>query len=193
MRLPEGIDSWQKLYEEDVATAENELALKHFEIDPNSVLGDIYVLSSHHHQTFYAKLITGRFFKIISVKPLQNSVWFSETVYDYSISEAKRFEDHPKRRGRLICRAGLIYQRFIAKVNDAIGLLAEQQSEAAVIPSENAALTVIRLFDKGEVIRCICYTDASKLAYKNGEENPEAADFLNNLYLEVEKIVGIGE
>ncbi len=193
MRIPEDSGGWQKLYVEDVATAENELALKHFEIDRNAVLGDIYVLPSHHHQTFYAKLITGRFFKIISVKPLQNSVWFSETVYDYSISEAKRFEDHPKRRGRLICRAGLIDKRFIAKVNDAIGLLAEQQSEAAVIPSENAALTVIRLFDKGEVTRRICYTDASKLVYNNGEENPEAVDFLNNLYLEVEKIVGIGE
>lgn len=193
MRIPEDSGGWQKLYVEDVAAAENELTLKHFEIDRNDVLGDIYVLPSHHHQTFYAKLVTGRFFKIISVKPIQNSVWFSDPVYDYSISEAKHFEDHPKRHGRLICHAGLIDKRFIAKVNDAISLLAEHQSEDAVILSEDATLTVIRLFDKGKVIRFICYTDASKLVYKNGEENPEAVDFLNNLYLEVEKIVGIGE
>lgn len=193
MRIPEGIDSWQKLYEEDVAAAENELALKHFEIDPHSVVADIYVLPPRHHQTFYAKLIIGRgFFKIISVKPLQNSVWFSETIHDYTISEAKRFESHPMRRGRLICRAEFIDKHFIAAVGDTIGLLAEQQSEDAVVSSENAALTVIRLFDKGEVTRRICYTDASKLAFKDGE-NPETVDFLNNLWLEAEKKVGIGE
>jgi len=192
MRIPEGIESWQKLYEEDVATAENELALRHFEIDPQNVLGDIYVLPSHHHQTFFAKLVTGRFIKIIFVKAIQNSVWFSDPVFDYSISEAKRFEDHPKRRGRLICRAELIDRRFITAVNDAIGLLAEQQPEDAVIPSEDAALTVIRLFDKGEVTRRICYTDASKLAFKDGR-TPEAVDFLNNIWLETEKKIGLGE
>ncbi len=192
MRIPEGVKSWQELYKEDVMTAENELALRHFEIDPQTVLGDIYVLPPHRHQTFYAKLVGGRILKIIFVKAIQNSVWFSDPVYDYSISEAKRFENHPKRRGRLICRAELIDRRFITAVNDAIGLLAEQQSEDAVIHTENAALIVIRLFAKGEVTRCISYSDASRLAFNDGK-TPEVVEFLNNLWFEIEKKIGIGE
>ncbi len=192
MRIPEDIDNWKKLYKEDVTTAENELALKHFEINPDAVLGDIYVLPSHHHQTFYAKVVAGQFFKIVFVKALQNSMWFSETVCDYSISEAKRFEGHPNRHGRLICRAELIDKSFVTEVNSTFDILAEQQSEDAVVLSDNATLTAIRLFDKGKVTRHICFTDASRLAFK-GSKTPEAVDFLNNLWLTVEEKVGIGE
>lgn len=192
MRIPDGISDWQTLYEEDVAAAENELVLNHLDVAPDAVLGDIYVLPPRRHQTFYAKLVLDRFFKIVSVKALQNSVWFSDPIYDYSISEAKRFENHPKRCGRLICRSELINRHFIAAVDNALSRLAEHQPEGAVIPSENAALTVIRTFIGGEVARRICYTDASKLAFKDGD-TAEAADFLNNLWLEIEKKIGIGE
>lgn len=194
MHIPEGFANWQELYRREIIVAEKELALKNFDIDPQNFIGDIYVLPSSNHQTFYGKLVRGvGFMKLISVKPIQNSVWFSEPVYQYSISEAKRFEDHPMRHGRLICRADFIDLQFVADISRTVKLLDDKQPDDVVSPSNEAVFTAIRFFKNTIISHQAYFTDASKLVFKDENENPEAVQFLKNLYLEIEKIVGTGE
>lgn len=193
MHIPDGRTDWQQLYKDDIAAAEEAFRANSFEIDPLSVVGDIYALPTQNHQAFYGKLIKERgFYKIICAKPIQNSVWFSEQIYMYAISEARRFENHPTRNGRIICRAELIDKRIIQAISGVLELLMYDQPKTAVIPSPEAVLTGIRLFENGVLTRKLFYTDASRLRFINGE-NPEAINYLNNLYLIVEKIIGVGE
>lgn len=194
MHIPEGFDSWQELYRKEIIVAEKELALKNFDINPQNLIGDIYVLPSNNHQTFYGKLVKGiGFIKFIFVKPIQNSVWFSEPVYQYTISEAKRFEDHPMRHGRLICHADFIDMNLIADVSRTIKLLDDKQPDDVVAPAKEAIFTAVRFFKDGIVTHQAYFTDATRLVFKDGSDNPEAVQLLRNFYLEVEKIVGIGE
>lgn len=194
MIIPDGFDSWREVYKSDIVSAEKELALKHFKYDPKAVIGDIYVLPDKKHQTFYAKLVRGLgFFKIIFVKPVQNSVWFSEPVFHYCICEAKRFEDHPTRRGRLVCHADFIDMQLVAELSRTVELLDDKQPDDAVSPTEEATLTAVRLSKNGITTRKVCFTDAAKLVFKDKSDNPEAVRFLRNFHLEVEKIIGIGE
>lgn len=193
MHIPDGRTDWQQLYKDDVAAAEEAFKANNFEFDPKSVVGDIYALPTGNHQAFYGKLISERgIYKIICAKSIQNSVWFSEQIYMYAISEARRFENHPTRNGRIICRAELIDKRIIRAISGILELLMYDQPKTAVIPSPEAVLTGIRLFENGVLTRKLFYTDASRLRFINGE-NPEAIRYLNNLYLIVEKIIGVGE
>ncbi|MGN0679553.1 MAG: hypothetical protein ACI4JS_07820 [Oscillospiraceae bacterium] len=194
MHIPEGFDNWQELYRKEIIVAEKELALKNFDFNPQSLIGDIYVLPSSNHQTFYGKLVKGiGFIKFIFVKPIQNSVWFSEPVYQYTISEAKRFEDHPMRHGRLICHADFIDMNLIAEASLTIKQLEDKQPDEVVVPNNEATFTAVRFFKDGITTHQAYFTDATKLVFKDGSDNPEAVQFLQKFYLEIEKILGIGE
>lgn len=193
MHLPCGSTNWQELYKKDIEVAEKEFELNHLTTDPKLLIGDIYVLPSDNHQSFYGKLTSenGKY-KITFAKTVQKSVWFSENVYMYSISEVKKFEDHPIRHGRIICGCAPIDNGIVAYVRSQLRQLSDEQPEDIVLPSEKAVLTGLQLYENGEVTRRIFYTDAAKLNFI-GNENPDAINYLNNLYLKVEKIVGIGE
>ena len=194
MRLPENDTDWLSAYLQDIEIANNELIEKNFHADPRSVICDIYVLPSHNHQTFYGKLISERgFYKIIYAKAIQNSIWFSEPIYMYRFDEAKRFENHPMKKGRIVCRAKLMDKSLINHLLLAAEQLCEKQPKDAVAVGLDGVFTAVRLYEGGVVSRKIMYTDAEKLAFKDEDGSHEAVEFLQNLYISFEKIIGIGD
>lgn len=194
MRLPENDSDWLSAYLRDIEIANNELREKNFYVDPRSVVCDIYVLPSHNHQTFYGKLISERgFYKIIYAKAIQNSIWFSEPIYMYRFEEAKLFENHPMKKGRIVCRAKLMEKTVINRLLLAAEKLDNRQPADAVQPSIECTFTAIEFYENDTVSRKIMYTDPEKLAFRSSVDNAETLVFLRNLYLIIEKIIGIGD
>ena len=194
MRLPENDTDWLSAYLQDIEIANNELVEKNFHADPKSVICDIYVLPSHNHQTFYGKLISERgFYKIIYAKALQNSIWFSEPIYMYRFDEAKRFENHPMKKGRIVCRAKLMDKSLINRLLFTVQQLDKKQPGDTVSGGLDGVFTAIRLYEGGIISRKIMFTDAEKLKFLDGADKQEAVEFLQSLYLSVEKIIGIGD
>lgn len=194
MRLSENANDWLSDYLRDIEIANNELVEKNFHADPKSVICDVYTLPTHNHQTFYGKLIAERgFFKIIYAKAIQSSIWFSEPIYMYRFEEAKRFENHPMKKGRIVCRAKLMDKALINRLQFTVERLADRQPADAVEPSLDVVFTAVRMYENGIVSRKIMYTDPEKLAFRNDSGNQEALDFLGNLYLSIEKIIGVGD
>lgn len=193
MHIPEGNTDWFELYNKDIEVAENEFALRNLVIRPNTIMGDIYVLPSKNHKAYYGKLTCENgLCRIFFVKTIQKSVWFSEKMYMYCISETKKFEDHPRRQGQIICGCSPIENQIVSDFGVIMRLLCDKQPQDAVMPSDDAVFTGLRLYEHGNIIKEIFFTDATKLKFAD-KENPDAVDYLNNLYLTVEKIVGIGE
>lgn len=194
MRLPENDTDWLSAYLQDIEIANNELIEKNFHADPKSVICDIYVLPAHNHQTFYGKLISERgFYKIIFAKAIQNSIWFSEPIYMYRFEEAKRFENHPMKKGRIVCRAKLMDKSLINRLLFTAERLNKKQPGDAVSECLDDVFTAIRLYEGGIVSRKIMYTVAEKLEFCDDADKREAVEFLQSLYLSFEKIIGVGD
>lgn len=193
MRISENFTDWRSSYLHDIEVAENELTHKNFPHDRGAVLCSIYALPAHNHQTFFARIVSERgFYKLVFAKPMQNSIWFHDPIYMYTFDEAKRFEDHPMRQGRIICRARLIEKSLADSIINTMYKLAEHQPEDTVNPSPEAVFTAIRAYESGRLWREVCYTDADKLAFTNEENHSDAVELLSNLYLIIEKLIGVG-
>ena len=194
MRLLDEHPDWRELYETEISTAQSELTQKGFRAEDTSVVCDIFSLPSRNHQTFYGKLIQERgIYKMIYAKAIQNSMWFSEPIYMYTFQEAKRFENHPMKKGRIICRAKLVEKGFVNSLLFTVWRLSEKQPDTTVTPSADASFTALRLYEKGNITRSIIYTDASKLAFRGSADHSKTVEFLNDLHLSFEELIGIGE
>jgi len=194
MRLPENNTDWLSAYLQDIEIANNELIEKNFFADPRSVICDIYVLPSHNHQTFYGKVISEHgFYKIIYAKAIQTSIWFSDPIYMYRFDEAKRFENHPMKKGHIVCRAKLIEKSLINRLLFTLERISENQPDNLVEPYLDEIFTAIRLYEGGTVIREIMYTNAERLEFRDSADKSEAVEFLRSLFVSFEKIIGIGD
>ena len=111
----------------------------------------------------------------------------------YRFEEAKRFENHPMKKGRIICRAKLMDKALINRLLFMVEKLSERQPAETVLPTLDGVFTAVRMYENGIVSRKIMYTDPEKLSFRDNAGNQEALDFLGNLYLYIEKIIGIGD
>lgn len=194
MRQQENAGDWLSEYLRDIMIANRELAENNFSPDPESIICDIYVLPSHNHQTYYGKIMTERgFYKIVYAKAIQNSIWFSEPIYMYRFEEAKRFENHPMKKGRIVCRAKMMDKALINRLLFTSEKLADKQPIEAIRPFLDGVFTAVRIYENGSIRRRILYSDPDKLEFRDSTNKSDAVEFLAGLYLSVEKIIGIGE
>lgn len=194
MRLSENAGDWLSDYMRDIVIANRELAENNFSPAPATVVCEIYVLPSHNHQTFCAKIICRHgFYEIIYAKAIQNSIWFSEPIYMYRFEEAKYFEDHPMKKGRIVCGTKIMDKALINRLLFISDTLAAKQPTAAVCPTLDCVFTAVCVYDNGALKRKILYTDPEKLEFKDNAHKADTVDFLANLYISIEKIIGIGE
>lgn len=191
MRKIENSSNWYAGYQRDAQIAQTEIALN-FGSDLGETICDIYSLPSHNHQTFYCKVVSENgFTKLIYAKAIQNSIWFSEPIYMYRFEEAKCFSDHPIRNGRIFCGKKIIRQSAVERLLNVLHELSNNQPEDLVIPTIDSELTAIRLYEDGKIVREILYTNAEKLVFRN-EDDKKHNEYLRDLHLSIEKIIGIG-
>ena len=192
MRKIENSDDWYAGYKRDanIAIAEIEQL---FSIDSKNILCDIYSLPSHNHQTFYCRVVNENgFIKLIYAKAMQNSIWFSEPIYMYRFEEAKNFVDHPIRHGRIYVGKKIVQHGLADRLTDLIKALADEQPSDLVTPTVDADLTAVTLYDNGTAAREVCYTDAGKLAFSAESVANEDIEYLRDIHLKIEEIIGIG-
>ena len=191
MRKIENSDNWYAGYKRDTQIAQTEIALN-FGCEPSETICDIYSLPSHNHQTFFCKVVSENgFTKLFYAKAIQNSIWFSEPIYMYRFEEAKCFSDHPIRNGKIFCGKKIIRQGMAERLVNILKKLSNDQPDDLVTPAIDSELTAIRLYEDGKIVREILYTDAEKLVFRS-EEDKKYAEYLRNLHLFVEKIIGLG-
>ena len=192
MRKIENSDDWYAGYRRDAQIALTEIA-RNFELHTVESICDIYSLPSHNHQTFFCKIASENgFVKLLYAKALQNSIWFSEPIYMYRFEEAKKFIDHPIRHGRISCGKKIVQRDFAERIVKLVKSLSSEQPSDLVTPCVDSELTVITLHENGKVIREITYTDAEKLAFGTGSVDNDDIEFLRDLHLKIEAIIGIG-
>ncbi len=192
MRKIENSNNWYSGYLRDIQIAQTELSLN-IGFDPKDVLCDIYSLPSNNHQTFFCKVILENgFAKVIYAKAIQNSIWFSDPIYMYRFEEAKNFADHPVRRGRIFCGKKIIKQSAADRLMNMLNALESEQPDDLVDPCVDADFTAIRIYENGKCTSEILYTNAEKLRFKAAEEHSRFSDYMRELHLYVEAIIGIG-
>ncbi len=192
MRKIENSDDWYAGYLRDIQIAQEELALI-LRSEPKKIYCDVYSLPSHNHQTFYCRVINENgFSKVEYAKPIQNSIWFSDPIYMYRFEEAKRFSDHPIRKGRILCGKKIIRNSLVEHLLSFTDALSAEQPNDLVNPTIDSDLTVIRLYEDNKIIREILYTDAEKLSFKEGEKRDKSIEVFRDLHLYIEKIIGVG-
>lgn len=192
MRIKENAADWYAEYRRDILIAQAELALS-FPIDPLNLIGDIYCLPAHNHQTFLCRVICeSGFMKLVYAKAVQNSIWFSEPIYMYRFEEAKSFADHPIRRGRIVCGKKLIRKTAVDHFLAMLDAVADKQPKELVTPALDSELTAIRLYENGEVLRELAFTDAERLIFRDGADASTYTKYLRGLHLFIERIIGVG-
>lgn len=192
MRKIENSDDWYGGYKRDAQIAISEMEHS-FKFDPVKTLCDVYSLPSHNHQTFYCRVVNENgFIKLIYAKALQNSIWFSEPIYMYRFEEAKNFIDHPIRHGRIFCGKKIVQHGIADRLLGIMKGLSDEQPADLVTPTADADLTVITLYDNGVFVREICYTDAEKLTFQTNSAENDDIEYLRELHLKIEAIIGVG-
>ena len=111
----------------------------------------------------------------------------------YRFEEAKRFENHPMKKGRIVCRAKLMDKALINRLLFTVEKLSDCQPDETVSPTLDGVFTAVRMYENGIISRKIMYTDPEKLLFRSVSDNRESVEFLRNLYLSIEKIIGIGD
>lgn len=191
MRKIENSDDWYAGYRRDAQIALTEIA-RNFELHSVESICDIYSLPSHNHQTFYCRVVNENgFIKLFYAKAMQNSIWFSEPIYMYRFEEAKNFIDHPIRHGRIFCGKKIVQRGITDRLINILKALADEQPADLVTPTADADLKVITLYEQGETVREISFTDTEKLVFSR-EINSDDIDYLRDLHLKIEAIIGIG-
>lgn len=192
MRKIENSDNWYAGYQRDVQIAQTELALCVFS-EASETVCDVYSLPSHNHQTFYCRFINENgFIKIEYAKAVQNSIWFSEPIYMYRFEEAKMFADHPIRNGRIVCGKKIIRYSFLEQLTQIVNKLSDNQPDDLVDPCLDSELTAIRIYEQNKIIREILYTDSEKLNFREEDAQSKYAEYMRDLHLYIEKIIGVG-
>lgn len=192
MRKIENSDNWYAGYQRDVQIAQTELALCVFS-EASETVCDVYSLPSHNHQTFYCRFINENgFIKIEYAKAVQNSIWFSEPIYIYRFEEAKMFADHPIRNGRIVCGKKIIRYSFLEQLTQIVNKLSDNQPDDLVDPCLDSELTAIRIYEQNKIIREILYTDSEKLNFREEDTQGKYAEYMRDLHLYIEKIIGVG-
>lgn len=192
MRKIENSDNWYAGYQRDIQIAQTELALCVFS-EANKTVCDVYSLPSHNHQTFYCRFVNENgFIKIEYAKAVQNSIWFAEPIYMYRFEEAKTFTDHPIRNGRIICGKKIVRYSLLEQLMQILDSLSDEQPSDLVDPAIDSELTAIRVYEQNRVVREILYTDAEKLNFRGNDTNREKTEYMRDLHLYIEKIIGIG-
>lgn len=192
MRQIENSTNWYEGYKRDIQVAQTELALN-FSYEPRDVICEIYSLPSHNHQTFFCKVINENgFTKAIYAKAVQNSIWFSDPIYMYRFEEARQFSDHPIRKGRIICGKKIVRKTAVERLLTMLDTLEIHQPDDTVNPEPDSDFTAIRLYEDGKKVREVMYTDAQKLVFKREEEKAHLAEYLRDLHLYIERIIGLG-
>ena len=192
MRMTGSGADWYEEYVLDIQIAREEIALN-FPIDPKELIADIYCLPAHNHQTFLCRVICeSGFMKLIYAKAVQNSVWFSEPIYMYRFEEAKKFADHPLKRGRIICGKRIIRKTAIDHLTQILNTVSDKQPDDLVTATLDCEFTAIRVYENGEMIREIMFTDAEKLVFREEEDTQNYITYMRDLHLIVERNIGIG-
>lgn len=192
MRQIENSSDWQSGYLRDIQIAHTELTLN-IDFDQKNVLCDIYSLPSQNHQTFFCKIASENgFMKLIYAKAIQSSIWFSEPIYMYRFEEAKSFEDHPVRRGKIICGKKIVKKTAVEQLMNMLDDLEPEQPDDLVNPVVDADFTAIRVYENGAVTREIFYTDADKLRFRNSDDQKKYVGYMRALHLYIESLIGIG-
>ena len=191
MRKIENSDDWYAGYKRDAQIALTEIG-QSFTADKEKILCDVYSLPSHNHQTFYCRVVNENgFIKLFYAKAMQNSIWFSEPIYMYRFEEAKNFIDHPIRHGRIFCGKKIVQRGITDRLINILKALADEQPADLVTPTADADLKVITLYEQGETVREISFTDTEKLVFSR-EINSDDIEYLRDLHLKIEAILGIG-
>lgn len=110
----------------------------------------------------------------------------------YRFEEAKMFADHPIRNGRIVCGKKIIRYSFLEQLTQIVNKLSDNQPDDLVDPCLDSELTAIRIYEQNKIIREILYTDSEKLNFREEDAQGKYAEYMRDLHLYIEKIIGVG-
>ena len=150
------------------------------------ILCDLYAIPSHNHQTFYAIVYRkDDDYEMVYAKTEIYTVKYEVPIKMYPFSDAKNAAKQPHSDGRIIVGIAIPDEEFIK-------LLMEMVSSVEGINPDKKGLVLdgvfqaIRVFDKAKIDKEIIYHDSDNILLS---DNDDSRDFLDNMYLYVEKII----
>ena len=173
------------LYYRDIEIAQT--AIRDSLLYPNGeILYDLYAIPSHNHQAFYAIIYRkDSHFEIVYAKTEIHSTKFEEPVRMYTFHTAKKASTKSHSDGRIIVGLAKPDDEFIKMLMDTVSSVREicKNDKGIVL---DGVLQAIRVFENGEIDKEIIYHDKDDILLS---DDPTSKDFLDNMYLYVERMI----
>ena len=179
----------------DIEACKNDIALAQTALHQSKLfaavqnrplIGDVYCLPSHQHQSFYLQIFGGEDFLLLYAKPFISTFWGQHIVM-YSFTASMQADQHPARKGVICC--GIkhlpVGSSYITTLLGCLPLQDEYAASDKFIIDGN--LTVIRNHQT-PASRTLLYHDAADITCNS--YSPEQKVFLDHLYLHTEDLLG---
>lgn len=89
-------------------------------------------------------------------------------------------------------RQKIIRYSFLEQLTQIVNKLSDNQPDDLVDPCLDSELTAIRIYEQNKIIREILYTDSEKLNFREEDTQGKYAEYMRDLHLYIEKIIGVG-
>lgn len=152
----------------------------------SNIIFDLYAIPSHNHQAFYA-IIYGvdNDYKMVYAKPVIYSSKYDEPIKMYTFLDAKEASAQPHSDGRIIVGLAALENEFVKNLRDVASNVREvnRWDKGYVL---DGVFQAIRFFDNNQIKKEIIYDELDEIMMSNDIDSRE---FLNGLYLYVEKLI----
>lgn len=154
------------------------------------ILFDLYAIPSHNHQAFYTIIYEkDNYYEMVYAKTEIYTVKYEVPIKMYPFSDAKNAAKQPHSDGRIIVGIAIPDEEFIKSLMEMVS------SVEGINPDKkglvlDGVFQAIRVFDKGKIDKEIIYHDSDNILLS---DNADSRDFLDNMYLYVEKMISYGD
>lgn len=183
-------DIFLEQYEEyindvDIATA----AIKEALLYPTEeLMFDLYAIPSHNHQAYYAIVVEkNEQYELIYAKTEISYSFFEETVRMYTFADTKEADASSNSVGKIIIGISQINSDFVNMLKKIVSSVPSGKYFYKDTFCLDGVFQSIRSFNLGAPIKEIAYECTQDIPL--APEKEELRSVLDNLYLEVEKII----
>ncbi len=170
-------------YLADVEIAKEALSELKLEIPAGALVSELYAMPSHNHQAYYAKIYeeNGQYYVLYARSVIDH--YDGSQIYMYPFRTVKKVGEE---RGRIVCGLKKLKDTFVKQLLEGLQNIPEKhilEDNWGIIL--DGVLQAVRVYEKEEMVKEVVYLDPQFLPIADVWKT-----FFENLYMEVEKIIG---
>ena len=177
-----------RTYKEDVDIAIRELSeMKFYPVD-GKIMCDLYAIPSFNGVSYFSILFEkdGRY-DMVYARPQFYDLVLHKHVRTYPFKDAKKYESHPAKDGKIIMGIRHLPSEFVAEIKDILSNMptVRHKDEGLVL---DGYFQAIRLYMDNAVCDELIFSSEDELLFPSGGES--LTKVLDELYVKVSELIG---